>query len=215
VGKSFYGYWGKSGRYGGSVHLLPYHGLDVAAVGEVLLRADNALRRRLATATGLREEAFLGVTRFFLAAHDLGKFSERFQSKCPEAMKQLGSTAHRTGPCDRHDHLGWRLWCEAVRPLAASGHLGPGRGRKWLRYWNTWARAFLGHHGLPPALAIDLSKPAGPYRAGVNQINLPEYRRYIADFAALARAVRDGQPLHVAPDEDLLVHEALIRASGM
>jgi predicted dehydrogenase len=67
----------------------------------------------------------------------------------------------------------------------------------------------------PPTLTIDLSKPAGPYRAGPNQVILPEYRRYIADFAALARAVRDGQPLHVTPEEDLLVHEVLIRASGM
>ena len=67
----------------------------------------------------------------------------------------------------------------------------------------------------PPSLSIDLSKPAGPYHAGTNQVKLPEYRRYIADFAALARAVRDGQPLHVTPEEDLLVHEVLIRASGM
>jgi predicted dehydrogenase len=67
----------------------------------------------------------------------------------------------------------------------------------------------------PPSLTIELSKPAGPYRAGLNQVKLPPYRRYVADFAALARAVRDNQPLHVIPEEDLLVHETLIRASGM
>jgi predicted dehydrogenase len=67
----------------------------------------------------------------------------------------------------------------------------------------------------PPALTIDLTKPAGPYRAGTNQVKLPPYGRYIADFAALARAVRDNRPLDVTPDEDLLVQEALIRASGM
>ena len=67
----------------------------------------------------------------------------------------------------------------------------------------------------PPSLTIDLSKPAGPYRVGRNEVRLPGYRRYVADFAAMARAVRDGQPLHVTPDEDLLVHEVLIGASRM
>jgi len=67
----------------------------------------------------------------------------------------------------------------------------------------------------PPALTIDLAKPVGPYRAGPNPVRLPPYRRYIADFSALARAAGDNHPLHVTPDEDLLVHETLIRASGM
>ena len=30
----------------------------------------------------------------------------------------------------------------------------------------------------PPGLTIDLSKAAGPYHAGVNEVRLPTYRRY-------------------------------------
>ncbi len=64
----------------------------------------------------------------------------------------------------------------------------------------------------PPALAIDLAKPAGPYRAGLNSVPMPTYRRYVADFADLAAKIREGQKLAVSPNEDLLVQETLIRA---
>jgi predicted dehydrogenase len=64
----------------------------------------------------------------------------------------------------------------------------------------------------PPELVIDLAKASGPYRAGTNRVSLPAYRRYVDDFAELARAVREGKPLAVTPEQDLLVHEALMRA---
>jgi predicted dehydrogenase len=64
----------------------------------------------------------------------------------------------------------------------------------------------------PPELTIDLAKAAGPYRTGVNRVSLPAYRRYVDDFAELARAVRNGKPLAVTPEQDLLVHEALMQA---
>jgi predicted dehydrogenase len=63
----------------------------------------------------------------------------------------------------------------------------------------------------PPELVIDLAKAAGPYRAGVNRVSLPAYRRYVDDFADLARAVREGKTLAVTPEQDLLVHEALMQ----
>jgi hypothetical protein len=64
-------------------------------------------------------------------------------------------------------------------------------------------------------LQIDLAKPAGPYKAGVNKINLPPFQRYVGDFQALAESVRTGKPLSVSPGEDLMVQEALLRASEM
>jgi predicted dehydrogenase len=67
----------------------------------------------------------------------------------------------------------------------------------------------------PPVLQIDLAKPAGPYKAGVNKINLPPFQRYVGDFQALAESVRTGKPLSVSPGEDLMVQEALLRASEM
>lgn len=42
--KRYYKYWGKAGKEDGSYHLLPYHCLDVAAVGYVLLNRLPRLR---------------------------------------------------------------------------------------------------------------------------------------------------------------------------
>ncbi|MHA3770811.1 Gfo/Idh/MocA family protein [Verrucomicrobiota bacterium sgz303538] len=66
-----------------------------------------------------------------------------------------------------------------------------------------------------PTLTLDLAKPAGPYRAGARTISFPRYERFTDEFAALAAAVRDGQPLAVTPEEELLVQETLLRACKM
>ena len=41
------------------------------------------------------------------------------------------------------------------------------------------------------------------------------YERYVGDMIELAAAVRGETKLRVTYDEDLMVHEALLRASGM
>ena len=67
----------------------------------------------------------------------------------------------------------------------------------------------------PPTLTMDLARPAGPYKQGAQQIPLPAYERYQADFAELAAAVRGDRPLSVSLDEELLVAETVLRVSGM
>lgn len=67
----------------------------------------------------------------------------------------------------------------------------------------------------PPVLTIDLDKPAGPYSKGVQKIPIPPYERYVDDMVELAAAVRGEKKLRVTYDEDLMVQEALLRASGM
>ncbi len=67
----------------------------------------------------------------------------------------------------------------------------------------------------PPRLVLDLVEAAGPYPEGAREVGLPPYERYIGDLAALAAAVRGEKPLHVSYDEDIVVQEALIAASGM
>jgi len=66
-----------------------------------------------------------------------------------------------------------------------------------------------------PRLVFNLAEAAGPYPKGPHQVELPAYKRYVGDMAALARAVRGEKPLHVGFDEDIVVQEALIAASGM
>lgn len=66
-----------------------------------------------------------------------------------------------------------------------------------------------------PVLTVDLAKEAGPYKKGSQVINFPPYKRYVPEFAELAACVRAGKPLAVTPEEDELVQEALLKASGM
>ncbi len=66
----------------------------------------------------------------------------------------------------------------------------------------------------PPTLEVDLAKPAGPYKAGRQVVALPEYKRYVGDLADFAQAVRGGK-LAASLDEELLVHEWVLRSSGM
>ena len=67
----------------------------------------------------------------------------------------------------------------------------------------------------PPAVTIDLAKPAGPYQAGKQQVAMPAYKRYVDDFIELAAAIRGEAQLRVTYEENLLVQEVLLRASGM
>lgn len=66
----------------------------------------------------------------------------------------------------------------------------------------------------PPSLHIDLNTAAGPYRAGAQTLSY-SYTRYVDDFVELAAAVRGEQKLPITPEQELLVQETLLRASGM
>ncbi len=66
-----------------------------------------------------------------------------------------------------------------------------------------------------PRLTFNLTRPAGPYPEGPHEVALPPYERYVDDMAALAAAVRGQKPLHVSFDEDIVVQEAVMAASGM
>lgn len=67
----------------------------------------------------------------------------------------------------------------------------------------------------PPALTIDLGKAAGPYASGRQEVKQPNYRRYVDEFAALATAIRTGQPLPFPPEQELIIQESLMRACAM
>ena len=67
----------------------------------------------------------------------------------------------------------------------------------------------------PPGLTFDLAKAAGPYKAGVQKIELPAYRRYVGEFVELASAIRSERALSGTLDHELQVQEALLRACEM
>jgi len=66
-----------------------------------------------------------------------------------------------------------------------------------------------------PVLTMDLATAAGPHPKGRAEVKLPEYQRYVDEFAALAAAVRGRQPLPVTPETERDVQETVLRASGM
>ncbi len=67
----------------------------------------------------------------------------------------------------------------------------------------------------PPRLTFDMGEAAGPYQAGLQEVDLPPYARYIDDFRALGRAVRGDEPLEVDHATELAVHRTLLAASEM
>lgn len=79
VSAPFFRYWGKT--HGDDYHLLVYHALDVAAVGCEYLTQHPRLQRFLARALGVLEDHVAQWVGFFIALHDVGKFSELFQSQ--------------------------------------------------------------------------------------------------------------------------------------
>jgi len=67
----------------------------------------------------------------------------------------------------------------------------------------------------PPVLTLDLAKAAGPYKSGAQSVELPTYRRYAPEFAALSAQVRGGGKPDISLETELLVQETLLRACEM
>ena len=110
---TYYRYWGKAQAKGMAVecHLLPYHNLDVAAVGWLLLSPDRPLTQRLALQLDLKPEQLRNLLVFWLGLHDIGKFSRAFQGLFqPTSNVSLAPPAVQYAYTERHDRLGAVVW---------------------------------------------------------------------------------------------------------
>jgi predicted dehydrogenase len=65
----------------------------------------------------------------------------------------------------------------------------------------------------PPVLRMDLSAEAGRYKTGPQTISF-SYTRYIEDFIELAAVLRGERKFPITHEQELLVQETLLRASG-
>jgi CRISPR-associated endonuclease/helicase Cas3 len=150
-------YWGKAGKpENGRVryHLLVYHALDVAAVGEAYLRRHPRFLRFLSASLGLSEQVTLAWVVFLLALHDLGKFAVTFQGQRPDLLSLLqGGRETLKSYTVRHDTLGACVWRDSaqLRPM-----------RRALRQPSRAAIPILidavtGHHGQPPNVAANVA----------------------------------------------------------
>lgn len=149
-GNKIYQYWGKTNRFKDkddvSFHLLVYHCLDVAAVGRVLLQHDKLLFNRLTKRIHLDNDKALSVITYYLALHDIGKFSYRFQ--------KMIRGDHNENYSRRHDDLGFCLWREKVwDEIWEKNLIGLNQNfdrNDWKDVLLPWSHAVTGHHGKPP-----------------------------------------------------------------
>ena len=154
--KSYFRYWGKAKPQDGGAaqfHLLPYHCLDVAAVGLQYLRRSPAFSRLLCQQLHWKDETVLeGWVAFWLAMHDLGKFSEAFQSQRPDLFTAIRGRVPGASKVYtlRHDSLGMLFWKDKLAERAAEERWFGPQTEYYACGLDYWARAATGHHGQPP-----------------------------------------------------------------
>lgn len=152
-GDTIFNYWGKADPaypLEQKWHPLAYHCLDVAAVGVAYLEQSSLLK----SCCGLlrcSEREFLSWSAFLLALHDLGKFSEAFQSQRQDLILELQKRYPNLTKIysERHDSLGFWLWDDyLVDEMLLK--IGFDDSRKTQRSLKCWLLAVTGHHGMPP-----------------------------------------------------------------
>lgn len=148
---SYFRYWGKTAE-NGSYHLLPYHCLDVAAVGWLLLAPDKSFTKLLSSKLGVLPDWFRKWFVFCLALHDMGKFATAFQGLRPNLSKQLVPAVKSMPYNERHDNLGFLLWRKVINPFWDAAGAGDGldMSPSQLRAIEAWLKIVTGHHGIPP-----------------------------------------------------------------
>lgn len=66
-----------------------------------------------------------------------------------------------------------------------------------------------------PSVRLALARPRGPYRQGYQEVTMPEFTRYIADAADMARILRGEKQTDFDYEHDLNVQTALLQACAM
>ncbi len=158
---SYYNYWGKADLEL-NYHLLPYHSLDVAAVGEVLFKENPNLLNKFSDLTRIEKTIFHKLFIFFLSIHDLGKFSDAFQGQIKEIYTKLYPNQTSKVYNIRHDSLGYILWEKEFFIKQRKGfsgrlkesnffNLNSEKGESIKYFLNILIAITTGHHGRPPS----------------------------------------------------------------
>ncbi len=195
---AFFRYWGKADNKfarDAPCHLLPFHALDVAAVGHVLLHASPVRTKLLADSLHMDAETLVSFFVYSLALHDLGKFARSFQGLASPPLPFLVQPAALPYR-ERHDSLGAQAWYEKLLIPRLHERQQAGASRLDLMdeedALSLWMGCFFGHHG----------KPVQRGGAPLNAAFLEEDLRALAAFArATEGLLQPAWPSELLGDE--------------
>ncbi|MBU2885473.1 CRISPR-associated helicase Cas3' [Gilvimarinus agarilyticus] len=128
-------------------HLLPYHFMDVAAVGAHALDACPRLEANLAGFLNIEPVQFRALFLFGLLLHDLGKMTSSFQSVFESSglvKVDLPEGVSYDGKRGRHDQLGYDVWKKVQKTTKITGST-----LREKRRFQFFLGIFWGHHGKP------------------------------------------------------------------
>ena len=128
--KTYFQYWGKAKKDSPKdFHLLVFHSLDVAAVGQRLLETNQALSDKFSELTGFSQKQFRRWFVFMAALHDIGKFASSFQNLNKDSRQILRqrSDSARYSSAFKHDSLGLLLWNKRLKAKLQHRNLIPKR----------------------------------------------------------------------------------------
>lgn len=169
-----YTFWGKFDAKAQSLHLLPYHCLDVAAVLKVLLSQDS-IREQWRIVTKNDEELFdLSLFVFLAALHDVGKFSDTFQSKAPDACSLLSRESKNIAGSHHTDE---GLWLVSRKLLQILAELFDDDPDDLFDALEPYLKATCCHHGAP-----SISMPHHVYGFSSSVPSAVEFTREIFSF---------------------------------
>ena len=150
-----YNYWGKAAEKE-TYHLLVYHSLDVAAVGDAWIDRSHLFLNKISDGLRLSERATKEWFLLFLAYHDLGKFDIRFQNLRPDILEKLQGKTTELSYMPRHDQRGYDFWNRVIfRDVIYSVHLSDTDEDDAKELLDVIAKVVFGHHGKPPKYDSD------------------------------------------------------------
>lgn len=193
---SYFSYWGKAASDDGNAecHLLPYHSLDVAAVGWHLLTPEKELTQQLAARLELEPDILRKLLVFWLGIHDLGKFSRAFQGLFQPSRAALVPTMNAPAYTERHDRLGavlwqanWIEWLRGDTLQWPHGRLASKQRRQLGKTLTMLSTPFFGHHGKPVDSGQCRVEPFFIHDESGNDVEAA--RQFIADWGKVVSPV--------------------------
>jgi len=145
-------YWGKARKLENGqwdYHLLPYHCLDVAAVGVELMQ-QFSFSRHIAKRLNVDEQVISRFIAFLCAIHDIGKFSNGFQNQRSDFVLKLRSISLTDVYQEKHWSSGYRFLRENAGTIFNCDTLTV------CDFLGSWFSAVSGHHGKPPIQNISM-----------------------------------------------------------